>query len=257
MRAVIEREITIGTATLFLGDAYAIRPTLGWMDAEVMDPPYLFSAGGGGAFRKARVAGDQIVSERLDQGFDHSIIDPSRSGAVVVFCHNDQVPDLVGDVVEDDREFGAVLAADMLSCLRPKFHRAALLAWIKPNPSPMRNRHYLADVEHYIHAWNKGWHPVGEHHDMHRWITAQPMPSKVWGHPTSKPLAVMDKIVRNVAGKTVCDPFMGSGSTGVSAVLAGKRFYGIERNPRHFATASERIAAAVHAMAAEDLEPAA
>lgn len=234
--------VQIGPATLYLGDAYAIRPALGWMDADVMDPPYLFNNSGGGAFRAARGASDQIVAEGLDRGFDHSIIDPARSGAVVVFCHNDQLGDLIGDMVEDERgDMDALIVADMFSRLKHRFRRAALCVWIKTNPAPHRNKHYLADMEPYIHAWNPGYHPVGDHHDMHRWNTATPMPSKVFGHPTVKPLSLMDKIVKNVAGETICDPFMGTGSTGISAIRAGKRFTGIEKNPQHFATAVARI----------------
>lgn len=48
----------------------------------------------------------------------------------------------------------------------------------------------------------------------------------------------------NVAGETVCDPFMGTGSTGVAAIRAGKRFFGIEQNERHFMTAADRISKA-------------
>ena len=234
--------VTIGPATLYLGDAYAIRPTLGWMDADVFDPPYAFNNSGGGAFRKARGASDQIVEERLDRGFDRSIIDPARSGAVFVFCHNDQLGELIAETVQDERaEFDALLVADMFATLKRKFHRAALCVWIKPNPSPMANKHYLADMEPYIHAWNPGYHPVGDHHDKHRWITSGTTPSKVWGHPTVKPLAVMGKIMSNIAGETVCDSFMGTGSTGVAALRAGKRFFGIEQNPQHFETAALRI----------------
>jgi hypothetical protein len=160
----------------------------------------------------------------------------------VVFCHNDQLGDLIPALVEDDRgDDDAMLVADMFVRLRPKFHRAALCVWIKPSPPPHRNKHYLADMEPYIHAWNRGYAPVGDHHDMHRWITAPSMPSKVFGHPTVKPLPIMDKIMRNMAGKTVCDPFCGTGSTGVAAIRAGKVFTGIEHNPKHFQTALERI----------------
>ena len=68
------------------------------------------------------------------------------------------------------------------------------------------------------------------------------MKSAAFDHPTVKPLPVMNKIMRNVAGQTVVDPFMGSGSTGVAAIRAGKTFTGIEHNPAHFATAVHRIA---------------
>jgi DNA modification methylase len=66
-------------------------------------------------------------------------------------------------------------------------------------------------------------------------------------HPTTKPDDLMAKIIRNVAGETVCDPFMGTGSTGVAAIRAGKRFFGVEHNPTHFETACNRVRAAVEA----------
>jgi DNA modification methylase len=42
-------------------------------------------------------------------------------------------------------------------------------------------------------------------------------------------------------GETVCDPFMGSGSTGIACIRANRRFVGIEQDPTHYATALERI----------------
>lgn len=218
--------VRIGPATLILGDAYAIRPTLGWFDADVMDPPYEFNNSGGGAWRKARGNSDRIVAEGLTEGFDRFIINPMLCGAVVVFCHNDQLPRL-------------------LPYLDGSFHRFALCAWTKPNPSPHRNKHYLPDLEPYIHAWNRGFHPVGEHHDMHRHVSARALPSKTHDHGTVKPDDVMVKILANVNGRTVCDPFMGTGSTGVAAIRLGKRFTGIEHNEKHFATAVKRITEAV------------
>lgn len=241
----VSQVVRIGPATLYHGDAYQIRPTLGWFDADVMDPPYVIRTTGGGRFRATRSHLDQINAEGLDRGFDHAIIDPAKSGAVVVFCHNDQLHDLSPDIVQNDYgETDALLCADMLQRARAKFHRAALCCWIKPNPSPMRNKHYLPDIEFYVHAWNQGFHPVGDHHDMHRYTIVRPRQSKEWGHPTVKPDGLMDKIVRNVAGTSICDPFMGTGSTGVAALRAGKTFAGIEHNPTHFETACRRIAAA-------------
>lgn len=201
-------------------------PTLGWFDADVLDPPYLFDNRGGGTFRKSRKGANLIVAEKLDQGFDKAIINPLLCGATVVFCHNDQLPEL-------------------LPYLDGSFNRFCLLFWRKPNPSPMANKHYLADTEPFIHAWNRGYVPQGEHHDKHRYVDSGTQRSAVWGHPTVKPDTVMNKIMRNVAGDSVCDPFMGTGSSGVAAIRAGKRFVGIERNPVHFETAVRRITEAV------------
>ncbi len=54
-------------------------------------------------------------------------------------------------------------------------------------------------------------------------------------HPTVKPLELMQWLVRLVTppGGTVLDPFTGSGSTGVAALLEGRRFVGIEREPEY------------------------
>ncbi|WP_235522775.1 DNA methyltransferase [Novosphingobium sp. Leaf2] len=217
--------VKIGPHTLYQADAYHLRPKLGFFDAEFMDPPYRFDNRGGGAFRKSRAGADMIVAEELDQGFDVSIVNPLRAGAVVIFCHNDQLPEL-------------------LEYVSRRYQRFCVLGWIKKNPSPMRNKHYLADVEPYVHAWNTGFHPVGDHHDMHRWVMSGTMAAKAYGHPTVKPLDVMDKIVRNLSGSTIIDPFMGTGSTAIAAISQGKVFTGIEKNPKHFATAVERITAA-------------
>lgn len=62
-------------------------------------------------------------------------------------------------------------------------------------------------------------------------------------HPTVKPLAVMAWLVRLVTppGGTVLDPFTGSGSTGAAALLEGRRFLGIEREPEYIDIACARL----------------
>jgi hypothetical protein len=63
-------------------------------------------------------------------------------------------------------------------------------------------------------------------------------------HPTVKPIALMRWLVRLVTppGGTVLDPFTGSGTTGIAAVLEGFDFIGIEREPEYVAIARARIA---------------
>lgn len=218
--------IKIGNATLYCGDAYEIRPMLGRMDCDVLDPPYLFNAVGAGKFRAARVATDQIIAEDMHKGFDHKIICPMLTGSVVVFHHGDQRHALE-------------------NYLKGNFRRTVLLRWIKENPAPHRNKNYIADEESYFHSWNEGFHPIGDHADMYRHVFAPVAPAKKFGHPTVKPDAVMDKILRNVNGSRICDSFMGTGSTGVAAIKAGKEFWGIEKNPDHFATAVARISGVI------------
>lgn len=62
-------------------------------------------------------------------------------------------------------------------------------------------------------------------------------------HPTVKPLALMEYLVKLIApqGAVVLDPFMGSGTTGVAAMKLGRNFIGIEKEPAYFEIAQTRI----------------
>jgi site-specific DNA-methyltransferase (adenine-specific) len=65
-------------------------------------------------------------------------------------------------------------------------------------------------------------------------------------HPTVKPIKLMRYLVRLITPPdgVVLDPFTGSGTTGVAALLEGFRFYGTECNADYIEIASERIKAA-------------
>lgn len=62
-------------------------------------------------------------------------------------------------------------------------------------------------------------------------------------HPCPKPVNLMDNLIARLTkpGDVVADLFMGSGTTGVAAVRAGRRFTGVELDPGYFATACRRI----------------
>jgi site-specific DNA-methyltransferase (adenine-specific) len=61
------------------------------------------------------------------------------------------------------------------------------------------------------------------------------------GHPAEKPIALMDFLVEHAGGEVVMDVFMGSGTTGVAAIGAGRSFIGCEMDPRWFDIACRRI----------------
>lgn len=65
-------------------------------------------------------------------------------------------------------------------------------------------------------------------------------------HPTQKPVALMEYLVRTYTnpGDTVLDNCMGSGTTGVACMNAGRRFIGMEMDTGYFEIASKRIAEA-------------
>lgn len=66
-------------------------------------------------------------------------------------------------------------------------------------------------------------------------------------HPTQKPLSLLTELIQDIPGKPkiILDPFMGSGTTGVVAVKLGRKFIGIEIDPKFFDLACSRISDAL------------
>ena len=62
-------------------------------------------------------------------------------------------------------------------------------------------------------------------------------------HPTLKPIKLMNYLCKLITppGKTVLDPFMGSGSTGCAAIPEGFKFIGIEKEEEYYNVAQARI----------------
>ena len=63
-------------------------------------------------------------------------------------------------------------------------------------------------------------------------------------HPTQKPIEVMKFCIGQLpkgSGNIICDPYMGSASTGVAAIQMGRSFIGIEQKQEYFDIACQRI----------------
>ena len=89
----------------------------------------------------------------------------------------------------------------------------------------------------------------------HWWNRCNDMRTSVWriaaktedvGHPCDYPLEIARRPIESSCPPdgTTLDPFMGSGTTGVACVRLGRRFVGIELEPRYFDIACKRIDAA-------------
>jgi len=64
-------------------------------------------------------------------------------------------------------------------------------------------------------------------------------------HPTQKPLPLMKWCIEKTKAETILDPFMGSGTTGVAAAQLGRKFTGIEIEPKYFDIARRRVSDAL------------
>jgi DNA modification methylase len=69
------------------------------------------------------------------------------------------------------------------------------------------------------------------------------IPHKEFEHPTTKPLQLMYDLVYFYSNKgdLICDPFMGTGTTGDACKKLNRNFIGIELDEKHFNTAKIRI----------------
>ena len=80
------------------------------------------------------------------------------------------------------------------------------------------------------------------------------LPDRGNPHPAPFPVELPRMIIAATDAKTVCDPFCGSGSTGVAALMEGRKFIGIEQSEAYCRMSKERLAAceAVQPVANDD-----
>jgi site-specific DNA-methyltransferase (adenine-specific) len=214
VEADVNEPVVIGNATLYLGDCRDILPTLGKVHVVVTDPPYEIVAKGGGIGAKRKYLAD--IDGHIDGGFDHSIL--SGFPSWLVFCSMKQIFTLA----EQAKLQGL---------------RWQLLTWNKTNPTPLSNGNYLPDTEYIVHGFKRH-----DYEAKSRFIVG-PVERTEIEHPTVKPLYVMQRCIKSAShqGETILDPFMGSGTTGVAAVQMGRKFIGIEKEPKYFDIACRRI----------------
>ena len=133
-------------------------------------------------------------------------------------------------------------AAEVERRLPAIFIRAGV--WIKPNGMPQYTGDRPAmgwEAVAILHREGKKvWNGGGSH-------AVWTIPKVNGEHPTTKPLPLIAQWVRlfSNAGERLLDPYMGSGTTGVAAVKLGRKFTGIEIEPKYFDIACRRITEAL------------
>ncbi len=203
-----------GRVTLYLGDCREILPTLGKVDAVVTDPPYgiAHKAHSNTALQNGRPRTKNYADARIVG--DDAEFDPAPYLGF---------PDVV--------LWGANHYAQRLP-------RGRWLVWNKLGSHQPWDT--FSDVE-------VAWHNKrGSDRIFSLLWKGLAQGEKINGgerhHPTMKPIALMEWCLGFVPeAQTILDPFMGSGTTGVAAVKLGRRFIGIEIEPRYFDIACRRI----------------
>jgi site-specific DNA-methyltransferase (adenine-specific) len=209
--------------TLHLGDCREILPSLGKVDAVVTDPPYFLPAAHY-SIRSgtAKSIGDlSILKTYFGDFFQDVNRILSPTGCLYCFCDGQSYPIFY---------FAAYT----------HFKKCRPLIWDKEvsiNGYAWRHQHELIL---FCEMQGAPLIPTGDG-DVIR-FRAEPIEDRE--HLAQKPFAVVERLL-DKCGQTVLDPFMGSGTTGVAAVNLGRKFIGIEIEPKYFDIACRRIADAL------------
>lgn len=206
------KPVIIGDATLYQGDCMEILPILGKVDSVITDPPYGMSFQSNHRSEKhLKIANDQsadlanFVINWAIQNANHS---------VYAFGRWDNLSDYP----------------------KPK----SLITWVKNNWSmgDLKHEHGRQTEVAFFYCGKNHYFPAGRPTD----VISYPRTNNEF-HPTEKPVGLIAQFIKWTGGLIV-DPFMGSGTTGVAAIRAGRKFIGIESEPKYFDIACKRIEAA-------------
>jgi DNA modification methylase len=247
---------TIGNATLYLGDCMDVLPTLGGINLVITSPPY-FNARDYSFFKTY-----EEYSEWCDKWVAFAFLSVDKGRMVCINCSPVIEPRL-SRITRSKR--WNVPNTITNSCERAGAWFCEDLTWEKPDGAAVNRgqRFYLdrhpmqwranATTERII-CYQK---PTNELNDK---IISRKCGDKVSGdyprtevwrlnpetkinHPAPFPVKIPYDLARLYSwpDETILDPFMGSGTTGVAASQLGRKFVGIERDPKYFDMACERI----------------
>jgi site-specific DNA-methyltransferase (adenine-specific) len=232
----VKEPVVIGDATLYLGDCREVLPTLRRVDAVVTDPPYAVSVAGAAHVRSAGHGTRNLDFFPGDTDWP-AMIDVVNSAAILSVEH--MAPHSMYWWC-GHRQFG-----HLVSKFEALGYSTRPLVWSKlcPPPAPP-NAGWSAGAELCVYAYRPGrtFNDFRQNSvivsDSYRFG----QPGKV-DHPTQKPLNVINPLIRSSTnpGDLVADVFMGSGTTGVACAKLGRRFIGIEIEPKYFDIACRRI----------------
>lgn len=118
------------------------------------------------------------------------------------------------------------------------------VVWVKDR-FVLGHADYHARHEPILYGWRPGaaHHFVGDRTQDTIWEV--PRPARSAEHPTMKPVALIERAIRNSSrpGETVYDAFSGSGTTLIAAEITGRTALAMEIDPRYAQVALERWAA--------------
>jgi site-specific DNA-methyltransferase (adenine-specific) len=196
------------------------------------DPPYRLTSGG----NSTGEMGGCFAKDRYDNSGELFPIVEWADLAPLLFAAAREDADAI--VMANDKNLNAAESA--LARAGFKHHRT--LVWDKRTVTA--GKYFMQGLEFGLYMWRGHARTISDPstHPLFR----VPHRDETL-HPTEKPVAMLQRWIELTTdpGDLVIDPFMGSGSTAIAALRAGRRFIGIEVMPRWYDVAARRVAAHV------------
>ena len=201
------------------------------IDLVVTDPPYAISLNGGGSIKKKI---DYRRGSLLGIGSNPNftlipfleVVRPKlKNFHAYIWMSKDTLPETLNWILKNKFMWN-------------------ILIWSKTNPVPAYNNTYLSDIEYCMFIREKGgchWtKDLG--YETYKKVMIDHVQS-LPGHPTPKPLWMMEKLIKvsSKPGDLILEPFAGSGTTCIAARNLKRNFIGIEINEEYAKYARDRL----------------
>ncbi|KAA3504624.1 site-specific DNA-methyltransferase [Rhizobium rhizogenes] len=241
----IRQEVIIGDCRLILGDCLEVLPVLGKVDAVVTDPP----------FGTTQCSWDAVIPfDEMWKAIDAVI----NAGSPVVLFGCEPFSSLLRisalDRFKYDWVWDKPKGTGFLNAKKQPLRGHELVSVFCKGPTPyypqktgghirktsFRGKHLQTDVYGEM-AGDYSYDSTERYPRTVITFSSDTQNSSV--HPTQKPVALMEYLISTYsqAGQTILDFTMGSGTTGVACVKAGRKFVGVERHEPYFDIACDRI----------------
>jgi len=136
------------------------------------------------------------------------------------------------------------LLFDYLNFIKQNNYYFDILLWLKNNPVPINNNHYLIDKEYIIYIKERGavFNSKLNYNNYFTYVINS-IGTKKFNHPTVKPIKIIKKLIKISSNEKdiVFDPFMGSGTTAVACKQLNRQYIGCEINKDYVEIANQRL----------------
>ena len=240
-----KRREVIGDATLYLGDCLEILPTLPKVDAVITSPPYntlhgipetasgIWGQSGGGL---------GFVNALRDNGYEDDLDEPEYVARQLAIFSSINVNASASLFYNHQLRWRNKNLLHPVVWFSPSgWNLRQEIIWDRCGGMMFNARMFCRFDERILWFVRDEW----------KWNQESVGLGTVWKIPRAQnkehPVAFPEELPRRCmaattcAGDSVLDPFMGSGTTGVACMNLGRRFIGIEIEPKYFDIACERI----------------